>query len=98
MRRVAADWASVILVCGKCSRRVDGGFGRKGRTPLAKLLRDAGNGRKGRKADHGVIETKCQKICPKKGVLAIEASRPRDWMIVPAGLGDAEVLALFGLD
>ena len=39
LKRVRSDWQGAVLVCGKCSKKLDGGFGKKGRTPLAKLLR-----------------------------------------------------------
>ena len=36
---IRSNWERTLLVCGKCSRKVDGGFGPKGRTSLAKALR-----------------------------------------------------------
>jgi predicted metal-binding protein len=95
MRRVKADWQAAILVCGKCSRKIDGGFGSKGKTSLAKALRKRGNGKKGRKASLGVIETGCLKICPKNAVVAINGARPRDWIIV--GRGTDIAVAAFSL-
>jgi len=83
IRRAKADWQGVVLVCGKCSRKVDGGFGPKGRTPLAKLLRSIWG--KGRKAERGVIETKCLKLCPKRAVAVVDSARPGEWLVVPAG-------------
>lgn len=97
MRRISAEWEAAILVCARCSRRAKGGFGKKGRTSLAKLLRGRGNGRKGRKADLGVIEMPCQKICPRKGVLAIDAARPKDWIVIPCGAGRDEAAGWLGL-
>jgi predicted metal-binding protein len=97
MRTVKADWATAILVCGKCTRRVGGGFGPKGKTALAKLLRKLGNRRKGRKASFGVIETPCLKICPKNAVVAINTARPRDWLIIPRGTDPAEAAWQLGL-
>ena len=34
-------WNTVLLVCGKCSRKMDGGYGAKGRDPLRSVLRAA---------------------------------------------------------
>lgn len=96
-RRVEAQWDTVILVCGKCTKRVGGGFGKKGRTPLAKALRDLGNGKKGRKASFGVIETGCLKLCPRNAVVAINAARPRDWILVSPGTDPREVASELGL-
>ena len=98
MRRLSASWDAAILVCAKCTKRAKGGFGKGGRTPLAKLLRARGNGRKGRKADLGVIEIKCQKICPRHAVLAINAARPKDWLIVPNGADEDEIAERLGLE
>ncbi len=60
--RVSSNWGSAVLICKKCTKKVDGGFGDKGRTGLAKLLKKEIG--KGRKASLGVIEVKCLGICP----------------------------------
>jgi predicted metal-binding protein len=85
MKKISAQWDVAILVCKKCSKKIGGGFGEKGRTSLAKALRARGNGGKGRKASIGVVETGCMKICPKNAVVAINGARPKDWLIVPRG-------------
>ena len=92
MRHVRSNWTGAVLVCGKCSRKLDGGFGRKGRTPLAKALRRALELGKGRKASLGVVETPCLKLCPKRAVAMVDTRRPGDWLIVPEG-ADVEELA-----
>ena len=56
---VAANWGGTVLVCGKCSGKVGGGFGKDRRTPLAKALRKLLGLKKGRKAALGVVETPC---------------------------------------
>ena len=84
-RHVAARTQRVVLVCGKCSRKIDGGFGEDGRTSLAKALRRRLGGGKGRKAAVAVIETKCLDVCPKKAVVVIDAAAPGRWLLVPAG-------------
>lgn len=91
IRRARADWQGVVLVCGKCSRKIDGGFGAKGRTPLAKLLRRIWG--KGRKADRGVIETRCLKLCPKRAVAVVDTAHPDAWLVVPAGEPVEAILA-----
>lgn len=90
-RMIPAQWQTAILVCGKCSKKVGGGFGAKGRKPLARMLRALGNGRKGRKADFGVIETSCLKLCPKNAVVVVDAARPKDWLLVRPGADVDEV-------
>jgi predicted metal-binding protein len=84
MIRVAKSrWTGMVLVCGKCSGKIDGGFGVDGRTPLAKALRKHAG--KGRKATYGVIETKCLKLCPKRAVAVVDAACPDRWLVVDAG-------------
>lgn len=93
MIRVARGrWRHVALVCGKCSRKLDGGFGRDGDERLAKLLRDRAG--RGKRAVAGVVETKCLKLCPKKAVAVIDAARPGEWLVVPAGEPVDAVVAL----
>ena len=89
---VRARWSGAVLVCGKCSKKLGGGFGDKGRTPLAKALRAEPGFGKGRKASVGVVETKCLGICPKKAVMLIDSRRPDVWRIVREG-ADVEALA-----
>jgi predicted metal-binding protein len=98
MKTVKAEWRDAVIVCKKCSKKVGGGFGDKGNTPLAKALRARGNGKKGRKADIGVIETGCLKICPKNAVMAIHAARPQTWVVVPKGADIDEVARQLGLN
>lgn len=51
IKQVRAEWNDVVLVCRKCSRKLDGGFGADGDQKLAKALRKAmGAKGKGRKA------------------------------------------------
>ena len=89
---MSSHWQGAILVCGKCSKKIHGGFGSKGKTRLAKLLRKSLKQKKGRKAGLGVIETKCLDLCPKNGVTLVDTRSPDRWMIVRPG-DDAEKLA-----
>jgi predicted metal-binding protein len=94
---VRSNWSATILVCGKCSKKLGGGFGEKGKAPLAKALRKLGGGKK-RKADFGVIETRCLGVCPKGAVTVIDAAHPGKWMLVEEGTpidAVAERLGLF---
>ena len=96
---VRARWSGAVLVCGKCSKKLGGGFGEKGRTPLAKALRGEPGFGKGRKAEVGVVETKCLGICPKAAVVVVDTREPGRWRIVRAG-SDVALLgrALRGAD
>ena len=93
IRPVRAGWAGAVLVCGKCSKKLGGGFGEKGQTPLVKLLRQALGVKKGRKADRGVVEIKCLGVCPKNAVMVVDSAQPDRWLVVPAGTDLAEVEA-----
>lgn len=98
MRAVPARWETALLVCGKCSRKLGGGFGPKGRTPLAKALgKIAKAGGKGRKARFGVVETGCLKVCPKRAVVLVDTRAPDRWLLVPPGRDEGALLAELGL-
>ncbi len=90
--QVRAGWTGAVLVCGKCSKKLDGGFGRKGGLSLAKALRAEPGFGKGRKAEVGVVETRCLGICPKDAVTIVDSRAPGRWRIVAAG-ADVEELA-----
>lgn len=90
-------WKTVILLCGKCARKLDGGFGPKGKDTLRGTLRSA-------LKEHGcrrqvrIIESRCIGICPKKAVTALNASRPGTVLTVPTGTpADVVLEQLLGL-
>ncbi|TXC70802.1 (2Fe-2S) ferredoxin domain-containing protein [Sphingomonas ginsenosidivorax] len=93
IRPVRAGWAGAVLVCGKCSKKLDGGFGKGGRVSLAKALRKDLGLKKGRKAALGVVETKCLGVCPKNAVMVVDSAQPDRWLVVPAGADLDEVEA-----
>lgn len=91
MKTVHANWDSALLICRKCSKRQRGGFGRKGRTPLAKALKRLVG--KGRKAGIGVVEVKCLGICPRHAVTLIDSRDMSTWRLVRPGSDVAALLA-----
>jgi predicted metal-binding protein len=93
LKQIPSAWQGAILVCGKCSRKLDGGFGKKGRTPLAKLLRKILGVGKGRKAALGVVETRCLGLCPGRAVAVIDGRAPGTWLVVPGNADVAELAA-----
>jgi predicted metal-binding protein len=95
MKAVRSGWQGAILVCGKCSKKIDGGFGKKGKTPLAKALRKLLALGKGRRAALGIVETRCLGVCPKNAVIAVDLRDPQRWLVVPKG-DDLIALAAFG--
>lgn len=94
---VRSDWAKTVLVCAKCSKKMGGGFGPKGKTALAKALRKAADAKKGRKSRVGIVEVKCLGVCPKRAVTVIDGARPREWVLVPEGADVGAVAEELGL-
>lgn len=95
MKTLPTHWRGTVVVCGKCSKRIGGGFGPKGKTPLHKALARAMNGggklAKLLKWRSGVVESRCLKVCPKNAVVVIDGRAPDKWLIVPR---DSDVDAL----
>ncbi|PZO88452.1 MAG: hypothetical protein DI623_12600 [Sphingomonas sanxanigenens] len=94
---VRSNWQAALLVCGKCSKKLGGGFGPKGKTSLAKALKKETGGGKGRKARVGVIETKCLGVCPKHAVTMVDTRRGRDWILVREGADVGDLVRELGL-
>lgn len=97
IKAVKTDWSQVVLVCRKCSKKLDGGFGPDGDQKLGKALRHATGGGKGRKAGLGVIEVGCFDLCPKDAVVAANASRPGEWLVVRRNTPIEAVVQRLGL-
>ena len=92
-------WTDVILVCRKCSKKLDrGGFGPDGDKSLKKALKTYLKPGKGKKAELVVRHTDCFDVCPKNAVVAVNASNPKALLIVPVGADLFEVKARLGLD
>lgn len=85
MKTVRSDWSNTILVCRKCSKKVGGGFGPKGKTALAKALRQELGVRKGRKGKIGIVEVKCLGVCPRGAVTVVDGAAPGEWLVIDAG-------------
>lgn len=92
MHIIRSNWSNAVLVCAKCSKRLGGGFGPKGKQPLGKALRKYLGLKKGRNAAAGVVDVKCLGVCPRGAVTVINAAASRDWLLVPAG-ADLDALA-----
>lgn len=95
--RVRSHWSTAILVCAQCSKKLDGGFGPKGRTRLAKALRTHSGAGKGRKGAAGIVEVKCLGVCPAGAVTVVNGASTREWLLVPRGADVAEVASELGL-
>ena len=92
----ATPWREVVLVCRKCSRKLDGGFGRKGaetlRAVLRVALREAGKRREVR-----VVEVGCLGLCPRRAVTVLRACQPGEMLAVPEGTAPEVVIGRIGL-
>lgn len=95
--RVRSNWSGAILVCAKCSKKLDGGFGPKGKTPLAKALRKHLGLKKGRKSAAGILEVRCLGVCPRNAVTVINGAETSVWSLVRAGADLDEVADSLGL-
>ena len=94
-KRVGAEWRDVVLVCRKCARKLDGGFGPDGDEGLAKALRrslDGGGKVKTRRRAVAVVEVDCLDICPKKAVVVVKGSEPNSMILIPKGAEMREVV------
>lgn len=94
---IRSNWSSAVLVCGKCSKKLGGGFGPKGKLPLGKALRKHLGLKTGRKSAAGVVDVKCLGVCPRGAVTMVNAAASREWLIVPEGADLDDVARAAGL-
>lgn len=85
-------WTTIILVCGKCSRKLDGGFGPDGDDSFRTAVKDELAERGQRRAVR-IVETKCFGLCPKKAVVAVNASAPGQLLTIPRGTRSGDALS-----
>ncbi len=102
-KQVRTEWRDVVLVCRKCAKKLDGGFGPDGDQPFAKALRHALDDRgrklpKMRRRAAAVLEVGCLDICPKKAIVVVRGSDPDRIVLVPERAGMAEIIERLGLD
>lgn len=90
--RVCSNWRNAVLVCRKCEKKLDGGFGHNGKERLAKALKRHLSLGKGRKSSAGIVEVSCLGICPKGAVTVVNGSASREWLLVRPG-ADLDALA-----
>jgi predicted metal-binding protein len=90
--RVRSNWDHAVLICRKCSKKLDGGFGSGREERLAKALRRHLALKKGRKAGAGIVEVNCLGVCPKGAVTVVNGAASREWLLVRPG-ADLDELA-----
>ncbi len=89
---VQAPWRNVALVCGKCSRKLQGGFGKKRKQSLAQVLKGALK-EAGRRRELRVMEVGCLGLCPKRAVSTVTSAQPAHVLAIPEGTDPALILA-----
>nr|WP_198162938.1 (2Fe-2S) ferredoxin domain-containing protein [Sphingobium sp. TCM1] len=94
---VRSNWRNTVLVCRKCSKKLDGGFGPDGDDRLAKALRQHLSIRKGRKSAAGIVEVNCLGVCPKGAVTVVNGADSREWLLVRPDADLDELAATLGL-
>lgn len=94
---VRSNWDHAVLVCRKCSKKLDGGFGRDGDERLAKALRRHLSLKKGRKAAAGIVEVNCLGVCPKGAVTVVNGASARQWLLAQPDADLDELAATLGL-
>jgi predicted metal-binding protein len=95
---VRTNWRNVVLICRKCSKKLDGGFGPDGDERLAKALRKHLSLKKGRKADAGIVEVNCLGVCPRGAVTVVDGADSKEWLLVRAGADLDELAQALHLD
>ena len=94
---VRSNWRKAVLVCRKCSKKLDGRFGPDGDERLANALRKQLSLKKGRKTEAGIIEVNCLGVCPNGAVTVVNGADARDWLLVRPGADLDDLAATLGL-
>ena len=77
-------WRETLMICRKCGKRLQHGFGAQGEDSLRQALR--GELRAiGQRGSVGLIETGCFGVCPKDGVTVLRGGAPGQLMVVAGG-------------
>lgn len=72
VRTIPVAATRLLAICGKCGKKLGGGFGAGGDRSLGKALKRAVPGAKGKRAGLRIVETKCLDICPKGAVALVD--------------------------
>ena len=92
-----SKWRESVLICRKCSKKLRGGFGKKGMRTLRGLLKDVYGDAKGRRAELGIVEVPCFKLCPKRAVSVALGTKPGMLFEVAEGTAVEHVLEALDL-
>ncbi len=92
LRPFPTGWDDVILICKKCSKKLNGGFGEEQDETLRKALR-GGLKEAGKRGRVGMIEVSCFGVCPKRAVTVAIGSAPGELLVVPEGFDTRSLVA-----
>lgn len=97
VRTIPVASTRLLAICGKCGKKLRGGFGAAGDRSLAKVLKRAVPGASGKRAGVRIVETKCLDICPKGAVALMDSAQPGAVVVVARGTSPKAVCAGLGL-
>lgn len=97
IKSIPTPAVSVIAICGKCGKKLGGGFGPSGGETLGKALRTALHLPKPKRARVRIVETKCLKLCPKGAVAVLDGNDPGHILVIPAGTPVTTIIDRLGL-
>lgn len=97
MMSVATPAVQLVAICGKCGKKLGGGFGPKGGDSLGRALTRLLDLPKPKRARVRIVETKCLKLCPKGAVAVMAGSTPGAILVVPEGTPTMMVVERLGI-
>ena len=97
IRRIVTPATTLVAICGKCGKKLGGGFGARGVQPLGKALRKALDLPAPKRSRIRIVATGCLKLCPKGGVAVIQGSDPGAILVIPAEMPVLDVADALGL-
>ncbi|MBV8972605.1 MAG: hypothetical protein JO290_09975 [Sphingomonadaceae bacterium] len=97
IRTVPVASTTLVAICRKCGKKLGGGFGDKGRTPLAKALKKHLKLPKWKRSPVRIVETGCMKLCPRGAVAVATSGNVGQVYVVPEGTVVAAVAEGLGL-
>lgn len=97
IKAVPTPATAIIAICGKCGKKLGGGFGASGAASLGKTMRSALHLPKPKRARVRIVETKCLGLCPKGAVAVVSGADPGHILVIPAGTPVAAIVHRLGL-
>jgi hypothetical protein len=82
IQSLPTPWKTILLFCGKCTHKLDGGYGLEDKDTIKAALRRK-LAKKGLRRQVSIIETRCMDVCPTKAVTAFNPARSDRILSVP---------------